>query len=58
MATGVCQFLDFVLGGVDAVKARLAEGLPLYWEKMPEAQFEKLWKSISDRTQAAIKAKG
>ena len=33
---------DCISGGVDAVKARLAEGLPLCWEKIPEAQFETL----------------
>ena len=35
-----------VVEGLDTVKARLAEGLPLDWEKIPETQFEKLWKSM------------
>ena len=39
-------------GGVDTVKARLAEVLALCWEKIPETQFETLWKSMSDRVQA------
>jgi transposase len=45
-------------GGVDTVKARLAEVLPLCWEKIPETQFETLWKSMPDRVQAVIEAKG
>ena len=45
-------------GGVDAVKARLAEVLPLCWEKIPETQFETLWKSVPDSVQAVIEAKG
>ena len=45
-------------GGVDAVKARLAEVLPLCWEKIPETQFETLWKSMPECVQAVIEAKG
>ena len=45
-------------GGVDAVKARLAEVLPLLWEKIPVTQFEILWKSMPDSVQAVIEAKG
>ena len=45
-------------GSVDTVKARLAEVLPLCWVKIPETQFETLWKSIPDRVQAVIEAKG
>ena len=45
-------------GGVDTVKARLAEGLPLCREKIPEMQFETLWKSMPDRVQAVIEVKG
>ena len=45
-------------GGVDTVKARLAEVLPLCWEKIPETQFETLWKSMPARVQAIIEAKG
>ena len=45
-------------GVVDTVKARLAEVLPLCWEKMPETLFETLWKSMPDRVQAIIEAKG
>ena len=33
-------------GGVDTVKARLAEVLPLCWEKILETQFETLRKSM------------
>ena len=40
------------------MKARLAEVLPLCWDKIPETQFEKLWKSMPDRVQAVIEAKG
>ena len=39
------------------MKARLAEVLPLCWEKIPEKQFETLWKSMPDRVQAVIEAK-
>ena len=45
-------------GGVGTVKARLAEVLPLCWEKIPEMQFETLWKSMPDCVQAIIEAKG
>ena len=45
-------------GGVDTVKARLAEVLPLCWEKIPEMQFETLWKSMPDCVQEIIEAKG
>ena len=44
--------------GVDAVKAWLVEVLPLCWEKIPETQFETLWKSVPDSVQAVIEAKG
>ena len=37
--------------GVEAV-------LPSVWEKIPERQFESLWKPILGRVQAAIEAKG
>ena len=45
-------------GGVDTVKAWLAEALPLCWEEIPETQFEPLRKSMPDRFQAVIEAKG
>ena len=35
----------------------MTEVLPLCWEKIPEAQFEELWKSIPDRAQTEIVAK-
>jgi hypothetical protein len=37
---------------------RLAEILPLCWENIPPKQFEALWKSMPDRVQAVIDAKG
>ena len=40
------------------MKARLAEVLPLCWEKILETHFETLWKSMPDRVQAVIEAKG
>ena len=40
-------------GGVDTLKARLAEGLPLFWEKIPETQFETLWKSMRNHLTAS-----
>lgn len=45
-------------GGKDKVKQRLAEILPLIWETIPEEFFEKLWRSMPDRVEAIIKAKG
>jgi hypothetical protein len=45
-------------GGHDKVKAKLAEVLPLCWEKIPPKQFEALWRSIPSRVQAVIDAKG
>ena len=36
----------------------MAEVLPLCWEKIPETQFETLWKSMPDRVQAIIEANG
>ena len=45
-------------GVVDTVKARMAEVLPLCWEKILETQFETLWKSMPDRVQAVTEAKG
>ena len=53
-----CPDLPDTPGGVDTVKARLAEVLPLCWEKILETQFEILWKSTPDRVQAVIEAKG
>ena len=46
------------LGGPQKVKKKLAEILPLYLEKIPPKQFEALWKSMPDRVQVVIKAKG
>jgi transposase len=46
------------LGGLDKVKARLAEILPEICEKIPKAYCEKLWKSISNSVAAVIDAKG
>ena len=40
------------------MEARLAEVLPLCWEKILETQFEALWKTMPDRVQAVIEAKG
>ena len=40
------------------VSTRLAEVLPLCWEKIPETQFETLWKSMPDRVQTVIEVKG
>ncbi|KAF8241429.1 hypothetical protein K440DRAFT_572032, partial [Wilcoxina mikolae CBS 423.85] len=45
-------------GGPDEVKAKLAEVLLKVWEKIPEHHFEKLWKSMPNRVQAVIEAKG
>ena len=53
-----CPDLADTPGGVDTVKARLAEVLPLCWEKIPETRFEELWKLMPDRVQAVIEAKG
>ena len=43
---------------IDTLKARLAEVLPLCWEKILETQFEALWKTTLDRVQVVIEAKG
>jgi hypothetical protein len=40
------------------VKARLGEVLHEIWEEMPEAYFEKLWKSMPDRVAALIDGNG
>ena len=53
-----CPDLADTPGGVDTVKARLAEVLPLCWEKIRETQFETLWKSMPERVQAITEAKG
>jgi len=45
-------------GGKAAVKQRLAEVLPLVWEKDSEESFEKLWKSMPDRVAAVLEATG
>jgi len=45
-------------GGLDKVKARLAEVLPEIWEEILEAYLEKLWKCIPDRVAAVIDMKG
>ena len=45
-------------GGPEKVKKKLAEILPLCWEKIPPKQFEALWRSMPDRVQAVIEAKG
>ena len=45
-------------GGPEKVKAKLAEVLPLCWEKIPPKQFEALWRSMPSRVQAVIDAKG
>jgi len=45
-------------GGPNKVKAKLAEVLPLCWEKIPSKQFEALWGSMLLRVQAVIDAKG
>ena len=47
-----------VVERLGAVKARLAEIPPLFWEKIPETQFEKLWKSMPDHAQVVVEAKG
>jgi len=44
--------------GPDKVKAKLAEVLPLCWEKIPPKQFETLWGSMSLWVQAVIDTKG
>ena len=40
------------------VRRKLAEILLLCWEKIPPKQFEALWRSMPDRVQAVIEAKG
>ena len=40
------------------MKARLAEVLPVCWEKIFETQLETLWKSMPGRVRAVIEAKG
>ena len=45
-------------GGPEKIKDKLAEVLPLCWEKIPEKNFEALWKSMPARVQAVIDAKG
>jgi hypothetical protein len=44
--------------GLDKVNARLAEVLHKIREEIPEAYFERLWKSMPDRVAAVIDAKG
>jgi hypothetical protein len=51
-------FIGDYSGAPEKVKAKLAEVLPLCWEKIPQKQFEVLWKSMPDRVQAVIDAKG
>jgi len=45
-------------GGLNKVKAKLAEVLPHCWEKIPSKQFKALWGSMPLRVQAVIDAKG
>ena len=45
-------------GDPEKVKKKLAEVLPRCWEKIPPKQFEALWRSMPDRVQAIIEAKG
>ena len=45
-------------GGPQKVKKKLAEILPRCWEKIPPKQFQALWRSMPDRVQALIEAKG
>jgi len=45
-------------GNPDTVKAHLTKVLPKIWEELPQSVFEKLWKSMPDRVQAVIDAKG
>ena len=45
-------------GGPEKIKDKLAEVLPLCWERIPEKHFEALWKSMPARVQAVIDAKG
>jgi hypothetical protein len=46
------------IGGLDKVKARLAEVLPEMWEEILVAHFEKLLNSMPNRVAAAIDPKG
>ena len=40
------------------MKARLAGVLPEIWEEIPSRVFAGLWKSMTDRVEAVIDAKG
>ena len=53
-----CPWIGDYPGGLPKVKKKLAEILPLCWEKIPPKQFEALGKSMPDRVQAVIEAKG
>lgn len=46
------------LGGPQKVKEKLAKALPLVWDTIPSEFFEQLWRSMPDRVQAVIAAKG
>jgi hypothetical protein len=45
-------------GGQQVVKRRLREILPQVWETIPPEFFEKLWRSMPQRVEAVIQAKG
>jgi len=45
-------------GGPQKVKEKLAEALPIVWDTIPSGFFEQLWRSMPDRVQAVIAAKG
>ena len=45
-------------GGPEKVEQKLAEALPMVWDTIPSEFFEQLWRSMPDRVQAVIAAKG
>ena len=44
--------------GTEKIKKKLVEVLPLVWDSILEEFFEKLWRSMPDRVEAVIAAKG
>ena len=53
-----CPDIGDYPGDPEKAKKKLAEVLPRCWEKIPLKQFEALWRSMPDRVQAVIEAKG
>jgi len=45
-------------GRPEAVRAHMAEVLPVVWDSLGPEAFEPLWRSMPDRVAAVIRSKG